>query len=252
MFRISLCLKTSAVSGYLRIKQNGVVTHYQAHKQDLVTFCVKGGGLAANSSLFTPGEFFKSIMRPEICDIILQKTNQRRKRVCDAFNNNLMKRFPFASGRPPSKTFQPFTEAELLAFIGMLIAAGVHRQDKENLDDMWKGDALPLIRASMSRDRFQMMLRFIRFDNENTRAERAQTDKAAPIRDIGIMLNRNLEKAFKPYECITIDEQLFPFSSHTKSTQYIPSKPAKYGIKVSGLAIHQMHTHCKVRFTLEN
>ena len=85
-----------------------------------------------------------------------------------------MNRFPLAFRRPPSKTFQPFTKAELLAFIGILIAAGVHRQNKENLDDMWKGDALPLIRAAMSRDKFKMMLRFIRFDNENTRAERAK------------------------------------------------------------------------------
>lgn len=77
-----------------------------------------------------------------------------------------------------------------------------------------------------------MMLRFIRFDNENTRAEHARTDKAAPIRDIWTMLNKNLEKAYKPYECITIDEHLIFFRGHTKFTQYIPSKPAKYGIKV--------------------
>ena len=190
------------------------------------------GEPTANSNLFTPDELFKSIMRPEIFDIILRETNRKGKRVCDAFNNDLVNRFPLAFRRPPSKTFQPFTEAELLAFIGILIAAGVHRQNKENLNDMRKGEALPLIRAAMSRDRFKMMLRFIRFDNENTRAERAQTDKAAPIRDIWIMLNRNLEKAYKPYECITIDEQLFPFRGHTKFTQYIPSKPAKYGIKV--------------------
>ena len=140
--------------------------------------------------------------------------------------------FFLLSDRPPSKTFQLLTEAELLAFIGILIAAGVHRQNKESLDNMWKGDALPLIRAAMSRDRFKMMLRFIRFDNENTCTERAQTDKAAPIRDIWIMLNRNLEKAYKPYECIAIDEQLFLFGGHTKFTQHIPSKPAKYDIKV--------------------
>jgi len=56
-----------------------------------------------------------------------------------------------------------------------------------------------------------MMLRLIRVDNENTRAERAQTDKAAPMRDIWVMLNRNLERAYKPHECITIDEQFYPF-----------------------------------------
>lgn len=97
---------------------------------------------------------------------------------------------------------------------------------------MWKVDALPIIRVAMSRDRFKMMLRFIRFGNENTRAKRVQTDKAAAIRDLWIMLNKNLKRSYKPYDCITIDEELFPFRGHTKFTQYILSKPAKYGIKV--------------------
>ena len=110
-------------------------------------------------------------MRPEICDIILRNTNQKFKRVCHAFNNNLLRRFPHSFRRPPSKTLQPFTEAELHAFIGILIFAGVHRQSKENLDDMWKVDGLPLVRAAISWDRFKMMLRFIRFDNESTLAE---------------------------------------------------------------------------------
>jgi len=104
--------------------------------------------------------------------------------VCVAFYNDLMNMFPLVSEQPPSNTFQPFTEAELLAFISILIAAGVHRQNKENLDDMWKVNTLPLIHAAMSHDRFKMMVRFIRFDKENTCAECAQTDTAAPIRDI--------------------------------------------------------------------
>ena len=73
-------------------------------------------------------------MRPVICDIILRETNQNSIRVRNAFNNDLMNWFPPTFGRPPPKTFQPFTVAELLAFIGILIAADVHRQNKENLD----------------------------------------------------------------------------------------------------------------------
>ena len=115
--------------------------------------------------------------------------------MCGAFNNDLINRFPLASGRPPSKTFQPFTKAGLLAFIGIFIAAGVHLQNKGNLNDMCKSGALPLVRAAMFRGRLKMMLKFIRFDNKNTRAERAQTDEAAPIQDIWIILNKNLEKA---------------------------------------------------------
>ena len=56
--------------------------------------------------------------------------------MCDTSNNNLLNRFPLASEWSPSKKFQPFTEAELLGYIGILIAAGVHRQNNENLNDM--------------------------------------------------------------------------------------------------------------------
>ena len=143
--------------------------------------------LQKTKTCFTPNDE-KQIKKAKA--ITLRETNRKGKRVQGAFNNDLMNRFPLASGRPPSKTFQSFTEAEMLTFIGIPISAGVHRQNKENLDDMWKSDALPLIRAAMSHDRFKMMLRYIRFDTENTCAERTQTDNAAPIQDIWIVLQR--------------------------------------------------------------
>lgn len=46
------------------------------------------------------------------------------------------------------------------------------------------------------------------------------------------MLNANLATIYKPTEKLTIDEQLYPYRGRTKFTQYMPSKPAKYGIKV--------------------
>lgn len=109
---------------------------------------------------------------------------------------------------------------------------------------MWKVDALPLIRAAMSRDRFKMILRFIRFDNENTRAERVQTDKAAAIRDLWIMLNNNLEKAYKPYECITIDEQLFPFRKfHLNLHNIYLLNQLSMALRFFGPVMHQTRIH---------
>lgn len=46
------------------------------------------------------------------------------------------------------------------------------------------------------------------------------------------MLNANLSKMYRLPENLTIDEQLYPFRGHTKFTQYIPPKLAKYGIKI--------------------
>jgi hypothetical protein len=58
-----------------------------------------------------------------------------------------------------------------------------------------------------------------------------QSDKATRIRDIWNYMNEYLAKNYSPYENITIDEQLFPYRGKTKFTQYIPSKPAKYGTR---------------------
>ncbi|XP_050520903.1 piggyBac transposable element-derived protein 4-like [Daktulosphaira vitifoliae] len=184
-----------------------------------------------STALFTAKEIFKSIMSKEICDIILRETKRKGQQVTEDYNRELIEKFPVSS-RPLTKKFIPFTEEEFDAFLGILLVSGVHRSNKEHVSEMWKLDSLPLIRAAMSRDRFKMLLRFIRFDNVNTRNIRITTDKAAPIRDIWTMLNQNLHKNYKPTENITVDEQLFPYRGHTKFTQYIPSKPAKYGIKV--------------------
>lgn len=70
----------------------------------------------------------------------------------------------------------------------------------------------------MSRNRFKLMLRFIRFDKIETRVERASKDKAAPIREIWEMFNVRIFNGYKPGECITIEEQLYPFRGHTEFT----------------------------------
>ncbi|KAG4077077.1 hypothetical protein HA402_016064 [Bradysia odoriphaga] len=46
------------------------------------------------------------------------------------------------------------------------------------------------------------------------------------------MLNANLFKNFDASEFVTIDEQLYSYRGRTRFTQYMPNKPAKYGIKV--------------------
>lgn len=84
----------------------------------------------------------------------------------------------------------------------------------------------------MGRKRFQSLSRFIRFDDYSTRQERAANDKTASISDIWKMLNENFAAMYRPTAHLTIDEQLFPYRGRTKFTQYMPSKPAKYGLKI--------------------
>ena len=83
--------------------------------------------------------------------------------------------------------------------------------------------------------------KFIRFDNENTRQQRLINSKTAAIDDIWQMLQHNLAVAYTAHEALTVDEQLFPYRGRTRFTQYIPSKPAKYGLKVWWLCDSQSY-----------
>ncbi|CAK9823971.1 hypothetical protein ANTRET_LOCUS2213 [Anthophora retusa] len=135
-------------------------------------------------------------------DIIVRHTNRKATAVYQKYNSD---------NPTKPKTWKSLTTEELSAFIGILITAGVNNSNIDHVYDMWKTTSYPLYRAAMGVNTFRNILRFIRFDDANTQAERAVQDKLAPITDIWIMLNANLTKAYKPSENLTIDEQLFAY-----------------------------------------
>jgi len=72
----------------------------------------------------------------------------------------------------------------------------------------------------------------MRFDERLTRNESRGRDKLAPIRQLWDKWESNIRRMLHPYEIITAYKQLLPFCGHCPFRQYIPSKLAKYGIKI--------------------
>ena len=83
----------------------------------------------------------------------------------------------------------------------------------------------------MTKRRFETILRFIRFDDIDTRQKRRHNDKFAALRKIFTLFESTLRAPYKPSEFLTIDEQLSPYHGKCPFRQFMPSKPAKYGIK---------------------
>ncbi|XP_056642631.1 piggyBac transposable element-derived protein 4-like [Diorhabda sublineata] len=79
----------------------------------------------------------------------------------------------------------------------------------------------------MGLNKFKSLLRFIRFDNKETRSQ--CRDKLAAIRDIWNEINKNLKNYYLPGVNQTVDEQLVPYRARSK---YMPSKPDKYGMRI--------------------
>ena len=101
---------------------------------------------------------------------------------------------------------------------------------------------IAFFRDIMSRDRYRETLKFIRFDVRSTRSQRLMTDKFALVSTMWNRFIENCKASYRPGENITINEQLFPTKARCPFTQYIASKPDKYGIKF-WLAVERKPTY---------
>ncbi|XP_032410286.1 piggyBac transposable element-derived protein 4-like [Xiphophorus hellerii] len=119
---------------------------------------------------------------------------------------------------------------ELMAFISVIILRGVTKVP--SLCDSWSANlGNPRIIATMARNRFQNIMRHLRFDDMFTRRERAETNRFAAISDLWESFAANCISSYSPGRHITVDEQLFPTKTRCCFLQYIATKPDKFGIK---------------------
>ncbi|XP_070964753.1 piggyBac transposable element-derived protein 4-like [Oncorhynchus clarkii lewisi] len=72
----------------------------------------------------------------------------------------------------------------------------------------------------------------LRFDNHESRPARSVKDKLAAIREGWEKWVERLPYLYNPGPEVTVNEQLVPFKGRCPFRQYMPSKPAKYGIKI--------------------
>ncbi|TWW71426.1 hypothetical protein D4764_17G0009090 [Takifugu flavidus] len=123
-------------------------------------------------------------------------------------------------------------ETDLQAYLGLLILAGVYRSRGEAAASLWDAESgRPIFRATMPLKLFHTYSRLLRFDDRESRPARRVTDKRAAIREVWDKWVERLPYLFNPGPDVTVDEQLVPFRGRCPFRQYMPSKPAKYGIK---------------------
>lgn len=83
----------------------------------------------------------------------------------------------------------------------------------------------------MSKNTFLMIGSALRFDDVDCRRQNRNGDKFAPIRNLWNRWVEILPMCYNCHENVTIDEQLVAFRGRCSFRQYMPSKPAKYGLK---------------------
>ncbi|XP_018324187.1 piggyBac transposable element-derived protein 4-like [Agrilus planipennis] len=136
---------------------------------------------------------------------------------------------------------------EIRAFIGLLYLIGSLRCSRKYMHDLWdnsRGNGLESCYLKMSENRFKFLLQCLRFDDIRDRHMRKEVDKLCSIRDLHELLINNFQRYFCASEYLTVDEQLLAFRGNCSFRQYIPSKPAKYGLKIFALV------DCKTGYTI--
>lgn len=180
-------------------------------------------------NLTCPVEIWRAFFDPSILEIIVQHTNAHIR--------------DFAEGKYSRDTYTKPTDAiEIEALIGLLYLCGVKKSNRLACEEIFAtdGSSAELFRLTMSMQRFLFLLRHLRFDDHQTRIERQTIDKLAPIREIFQKVVANYKDKFSPSEMLTVDEMLVGFRGKCSFRQYIPSKPAKYGVKIFALADAKM------------
>ncbi|KAL4008004.1 hypothetical protein ACER0C_001856 [Sarotherodon galilaeus] len=143
---------------------------------------------------------FMAYFPPEIEDSVIAMTNLEAD-----------------SRRPAIDGWKRMGRVEFRAYVGLLVLAGVYRSRGEACESLWDAES----------------------GRETRRATRGEGggggggyDKLAPIRGVWDEWCARLPAMYRPGPEVTVDERLVPFRGRCPFRQYMPSKPARYGIKI--------------------
>ena len=114
---------------------------------------------------------------------------------------------------------------------------GIKKSHFANVKEIWTNDGteIEICRTVMSYKRSLFLTHCLTFDDKTTKVERQQLNKLGAIRTFLDAFVHNSKKCFKLGKYTTIDEMLHSFRGIYSWVQYIPSKSAKYGIRMYAL-----------------
>jgi hypothetical protein len=173
---------------------------------------------------------FKKIISLEMIRIIAYYTNKRIERInTEKYTNEKYR------DKLEKIKLNKVSDLELYAYVGLLILFGLTNKNEISIDMLWSDKSFvhftPFASVAMSREMFQLISRHICFDDFDTRSNRQQNKfhKMEATFNLPLVI-KNLALVIPSYY-LCIDETLYAFRGICGFRQYIPSKPARYGIK---------------------
>jgi len=163
-----------------------------------------------------PVEFFSNFFTQDILQLLVEQTNL------------------YAQQNKP-REWEDTTDDEMAAFLGMLIAMGIHGLPRARM--FWSTD--PLFRVQpvadiMTRQRFMKLIGNLHVNDNNKAVPRGDPayDRLHKVRPLLTKMNANFQKQAVSSSSQSIDEAMIRFKGRSSFRQYMPMKPIKRGYKV--------------------
>lgn len=167
-----------------------------------------------------PLDLWNLFFKNDMLDEIIRHTNEKIRKMRPNYQNKTC--------------VQDLDIIELRAFIGLLYYTSIFKENHTHYSSWYSTDGTgrEIYRCIMSKNRFEVLLNCIRFDDACTRSERRLTDIAAPISHLFYMFIENCKEvcSIGTYACI--DEMLVAFRGKCRFKMFMPKKPHKYGLKI--------------------
>ncbi|KAM3936087.1 piggyBac transposable element-derived protein 4-like [Leptodactylus fuscus] len=183
-------------------------------------------GINADVEGFTPFNFFNLFITDQFLQYIVAQTNLYASQ--------------FISQNPRSyyarqNIWTPTNLFEIKKFLGLTLAMGLVK--KPTIRSYWSSrtvHATPTFPAILTRTRYEILMRFFHFNDNSQCPPRSapEYDRLHKIRPILTMLSENFLKLYTPTQNISVDESLVKFKGRLHLKQFIPSKRARFGIKI--------------------
>lgn len=166
----------------------------------------------------TPYDFYKLMVTDDIISHIVLETNRYAEQ-CKTRNNLPKSRI---------KTWANTTSDEIERFFGIIMWMGLFQLP--SIESYWRTSFLysNKIKSLMSRNRFQLLLKMIHFNNN----EDAIENRLHKINPLIQKLIVSFQAAIIPQDELCIDETIVPFRGRLSFRQYIKNKRHKFGIKL--------------------
>lgn len=141
----------------------------------------------------------------------------------------------------PIQRWTPTNREEIRKFLILTVWMGL--VPIGNLKDYWATQSIiykfEYPQSIMSRNRYQVLLSVIHFNN-NSEMERG--NRLAKIRPLKNILQAKFQSLYTPSEEFVIDESLVPWRGRLIFRQYIPNKAHRYGVKLFKLCATNGYT----------